>query len=123
MNELEKYQAYLDTPLPSIPSDIERRGNHLSVIISRTGQMYADYRRQYLGVKKTEIFQLLEKAGEEYGASKTAINELIKAAARDEEHLMIWAERINKTAAKQLEWCRSLLSYAKAEISSSKYAT
>ncbi len=121
--ELQKYQTYLDTPIPSLPQEVEERGRYLSVILSRTGQMYADYRREYMAAKKNEIFETLKRAGEDFGASKSAINELIKAAARDEEHMMLWAEKIYKTAGKQLEWCRTLLSYAKAEISYSKHST
>ncbi len=119
--EMQRYQDFLDSSMPTTPSELEERGNHLAILISRSGELYATCRREYMAAKKNEIFKTLQDAGEDLGAPKTAINEIIKSVCKDEEYKMNWAYSINSTAKRQLDWVRSLLSYHRAEMNMGKY--
>ena len=35
---------------------------------------------------------------------------------KEEQYLVDWCERINRTATHQLEWCRTLIAKARAEM-------
>jgi len=115
IEELEKYQNYLDRRIPSTGAELEERARVSAVIISRTGHIYSLSRRIYNEAKKNDIFRILVDAGEDYGAPKSAINELIKTSCKEEQYIVDWSENINKTAYKQLELIRSLLANERNE--------
>lgn len=65
---------------------------------------------------KNEIFETLREAGKNAKTSATAVNMIIKSLCKEEQYMVDWCERINRSATHQLDWVRSVISKAKAEM-------
>ncbi len=113
--DLQKIQSFLETPLSENPESVLERGNELGVHLARTGKMLADAKAEYNAAITSEVMAILKSIAQDLNASHTAVNALIKAACKREQYIVDWAERLNKTCARQLDWCRSVLSKAKEE--------
>lgn len=119
LKEAEKIQAFLDITCGDDPEEIVNRGNDLSVYISRTGKMLADAKAHLDAKKKSAIMEQLRGVGLKLNISATTLNDLIRSTCEDENYLVTWIERLNRTATHQLDWCRTLISKLKEEM---KYA-
>lgn len=107
-------QDYLDLTMSEEVEEAIERGNDLSVYISRTGKMLADAKFHKDQLMKDEIMDVLRDAAKQVLSAST-VNELVKAACKDANYMVNWTERLNKTATHQLEWCRTVVSKAKAD--------
>ena len=92
-------------------------GNDLAVYIARTGKLLADAKYFLNEKKKSEVFDTLRETASRAGATSKAVNAIIDSLCKEEQYLVDWCERLNRTATHQLEWCRTLISKAKAEMS------
>ena len=102
------------TPSDDIEEIVER-GNDLIVYISRTGKMLADAKYHLNVIRKAEIMDILKIIIPEKLSAKVQ-NALIDSVAREQQYLVDWTERLNRTAVHQLDWCRTLISKAKSEM-------
>ena len=59
--------------------------------------------------------EALQKAYEER-LSPSTINKFVTTAAKDQNFLVNWLDRINSSSVHQLDGLRSILSYRKAEM-------
>ena len=113
--ECKQIDAYMGvTPSDNIEEIVER-GNDLIVYISRTGKMLADAKYHLNVIRKAEIMDILKIIIPEKLSAKVQ-NALIDSVAREQQYLVDWCERLNRTAVHQLDWCRTLISKAKAEM-------
>ena len=119
LKEAEEIQAFLDVTVGDDPSEIVNRGNDLSVYISRTGKMLADAKAHLDEKKKSEIMEQLRGVGLKINIPATTLNDLIRSSCEDENYLVTWIERLNRTSTHQMDWCRTLISKLKEEM---KYA-
>ena len=87
-NELAAIDSYLNITMSEEVQEAVLRGNDLAVYIARTGKLLADAK----------------------------VNAIIDSLCKDEQYLVDWCERLNRTATHQLEWCRTVISKAKAEM-------
>jgi uncharacterized protein YpuA (DUF1002 family) len=92
------------------------RGNDLAAYISRTGKLLADAKYHLNEKKKSDVFEVLEKTAKQAGATATAINAIVNSLCKEEQYLVDWSDRCNRAATHQLDWCRTLISKAKAEM-------
>lgn len=116
--EATQIQSDLDVTQSEDANEAQERGNMLAAYISRTGKMLADAKYHLNAKKKSDIMEtLVDVAKRTPNASSTVVNELIKSLCKEEQYLVDWIERLNKTATHQLEWCRTVISKAKAEMS------
>ena len=116
--EAKAIQSDLDVTQSEDANEAQERGNMLAAYISRTGKMLADAKYHLNAKKKSDIMEtLVDVAKRTPNASSTVVNELIKSICKEEQYLVDWIERLNKTATHQLEWCRTVISKAKAEMS------
>lgn len=114
--EAKEIQAFLDITTGDDPVEIVERGNDLSVYISRTGKMLADA-KMHLDIKrKCAIMEKLRGIGLKIDIPATTLNDLIRASCEEENYLVNWIERLNRTATHQLDWCRTLISKLKEEM-------
>ena len=90
-------------------NDMQKRGK-------RTGKLLADAKYHLNGKKKSEVFDTLRETASRAGATSKAVNAIIDSLCKDEQYLVDWCERLNRTATHQLEWCRTVISKAKAEM-------
>lgn len=102
------------TPSDNIEEIVER-GNALIVYINRTGKMLADARYHLNTVRKSDIMKIIQEIIPEKLSAKVQ-NMLVDASALEQQFLVDWCERLNRTAVHQLDWCRTLISKAKSEM-------
>ena len=115
--EATKIQSDLDVTQSEDANEAQERGNMLAAHISRTGKMLADAKYHLNDKKKSDIMDTLRMVAKDTpNASTTSVNELIKSLCKEEQYLVDWIERLNRTATHQMEWCRTVISKAKAEM-------
>ena len=102
------------TPSDDI-NEIVERGNDLIVYINRTGKMLADAKYHLNKMRKDEIMEVIQQIIPEKLSAKVQ-NALVDSIAREQQYLVDWCERLNRTAVHQLDWMRSLISKAKSEM-------
>ena len=116
LKELIAIDEFLNITSSEQIEEVVARGNDLAVYISRSGKLLADA-KHHLNVKmKSEVFDTLKETGKQAGATSKAINKIIDSLCANEQYLVNWADRINRAATHQLEWSRTLVSKAKAEM-------
>jgi len=120
MDQLEeesvKIQAFLEITTGDDPEEIVSRGNDLAVYISRTGKMLADARAHLDIKRKSVIMDQLRDIGLKLKIPATTLNDLIRSSCEEENYLVTWIERLNRTSTHQLDWCRTLISKLKEEM-------
>ena len=116
-DELAAIDSYLNITMSEDVQEAVLRGNDLAVYIARSGKLLADAKYYLNGKKKSEVFDTLRETARRAGATSKAVNAIIDSLCKEEQYLVDWCERLNRTATHQLEWCRTLISKAKAEMS------
>lgn len=116
IDELTSIDSFLNISQSEDMQEAVVRGNDLSVHIARSGKLLADAKYWLNEKKKDDVFKVLEKTAKQAGATSTAINEIVKSLCKEEQYLVDWSERVNRTATHQLEWCRTLISKGKEEM-------
>ncbi len=119
--EAEEIQAFTDQGCEDDIYLVEQRGSRLQAYISRTGKMLADAKLLLNQAKRQEIVQALEKYYAKMDAPKIAVNELIKATCAEEQYIVDWVERLNRTCVHESDWCRTLISKFKEEMRMNSY--
>jgi len=120
-DELEQYQQIIEEDISEDVNVLFKKGNELSVIISRSGYIMAQSKKKLNAKMQSEIFDSIRKLATEttYVSART-VNAIIDSLCRDERFVYDWSERINKSATHRLEWFRTQISYAKQEIFSTR---
>lgn len=116
LKELIKIDEFLNITCSEQIEEVVQRGNDLAVMIARSGKLLADAKHHLNKKMKSEVFDTLKDTGKQAGATSKAINKIIDSLCAEEQYLVDWAERINRAATHQLEWSRTLISKAKAEM-------
>lgn len=116
LEELVSIDAFLNITMSEQAEEAVARGNDLAVYIARTGKLLADAKYHLDGKMKDEVFETLRKTAKEAGATSKAVNKIIDSLCKEEQYLVNWCERLNRSATHQLEWCRTLISKAKEEM-------
>ena len=114
--ELAAIDAFLNITMSEEVQEAVLRGNDLAVYIARTGKLLADAKYHLNVKKKSEVFDTLRETASRAGATSKAVNAIIDSLCKDEQYLVDWCDRLNRTATHQLEWCRTIISKAKAEM-------
>lgn len=116
--EATEIQEYLDITMSEDGDEAAEMGNSLIVYVGRTAKMLADAKYHLNEKKQSGIMKTLEETAKKVpNATNTAVNELIKSVCRDEQYLVDWLDRLNAASTHKVEWCRTLISKAKAELS------
>lgn len=116
LSELTAIDEFLNIEMSDDGFEAVSRGNILAGYMARSGKLLADAKYHLNTKKKDDIFKVLEDTGRQSGATATAINELIKCICKEEQYLVDWAGRINAAVTHQIEWVRTVISKAKAEM-------
>ena len=115
IDECREIDAYMGVTTSDNIEEIVERGNDLIVYISRTGKMLADAKYHLNVIRKAEIMDILKIIIPEKLSAKVQ-NALIDSVAREQQYLVDWTERLNRTAVHQLDWCRTVISKSKTEM-------
>jgi hypothetical protein len=113
--ELTDIQDFLEITMSEDANEAVVRGNDLAVYMARTGKLVADakyHRDQKLRSEMIKEYQKLL----DFPASVAV--KYTDTLVESETHLMTWATRLNASCTHQLDWCRTIISKAKAEMQS-----
>ena len=115
--ECTEIQSFLEITMSEDGNEAQERGNELSVYIARTGKMLADAKAHLNRKKQSDVMKMLEEVAKKtpFATAKT-VNALVDSICDEEQHIVDWCDRLNRTATHQLEWCRSVLSKTKEEM-------
>lgn len=116
LDELRMIDAFLNITCSEQIEEVSQRGNDLAVHIARSGKLLADAKYHLNEKMKDEVFETIREAGKQAKATSTAVNQIIKSLCKEEQYLVDWSERVNRSATHQLDWCRTLISKAKTEM-------
>jgi hypothetical protein len=113
--ECIEYDAFLNLTCSELPEEAFQRGNDLNPIIARTGKLLADIKYHQDKARIDAVIKATN-SGLSRQMSVSTFNDYVKSFTVNENFLFTWVERIHRTAEKQLEWTRTVISYAKEEM-------
>lgn len=115
--EAESIQAFVDSYFQAdVPEACAARGSDLEIYMARTGKMLADAKYWLHEQMNTGISETLKEALKNKGWSATTINKKIEALCKNENYLVNWIERLNRTCTHQLQFMITMISKHKAEM-------
>jgi len=112
--ELKEIQTNLEVEMSEDVNEAIYRGNKLAVQMARSGKLLADA-KIHRDRKLTSSVVLELKKIVDLPASTA--NKYVDALCFDENYIVNWCERVNRSCTHQIEWCRTVISKAKAEMS------
>lgn len=121
LKEAIEIDSFLQTTMSEMAEEAVMRGNDLAVYIARTGKMLADAKYHLSEAKKDEVLDVLRETAKNAKATSKATNALIDSICKEEQYLVDWCERLNRSATHQLDWCRTLIAKARAEMQTFNY--
>lgn len=111
--EAKTIDDYLQITCGDDPNEATQVGNTLVVYLARTGKMLADAKYwQDDAIKNCTMVEI----GMKRNISPTIMKKLIEASTKKENYLVNWIERLNRACTHKLDWLRTLISKAKAEM-------
>ena len=116
LEEAIAIDSFLQATMSEMAEEAVMRGNDLAVYIARTGKMLADAKYHLSQAKRDEVLDVLRETAKNAKATSKATNALIDSICKEEQYLVDWCERLNRSATHQLDWCRTLISKAKEEM-------
>lgn len=116
LSELTDINGFLNMTMSENPEEALLRGNDLAAYVARTGKLLADAKYHLNQARNTEVMETLRETAKNAKATAKAVNALVDSICRDEQYLVDWCERANRTATHQLSWCVTVISKAKEEM-------
>ncbi len=117
LENLAIYQEQLDCKLVDEPTEIIEQLTISESIMVNSGKMLADAKYWLNDSMHTEtIKSLKELAAQNKIVTSTAVNQIIKSLCKDQQYLVDWAERVNRSSTHRSDYCRSIMSKQKAEM-------
>lgn len=114
VEELKIIQSEIEIELSEEIQQAVDRGNYCSAQMARTGKLLADAKIHRDRKLNSGVVENLKRV---IALPASTANKYIDALCHDENYLVNWCERVNRTCTHQTEWCRTLISKAKAEYS------
>lgn len=121
--ELNEIDGFLNITMSENPEEAVVRGNDLAAYVARTGKLLADAKYHLNEAKNNEVMETLREAAKNAKATAKAVNALIDSLCREEQYLVDWCERANRTATHQLSWCVTVISKAKEEMKLGRFVS
>ena len=113
VKELKIIQSVIDIEMSEEVQEAVERGNYCSAQLARTGKLLADAKLLRDRKLSSEVVTNLKKV---IALPASTANKYVDALCFDENYLVNWCERVNRSCTHQLDWCRTLISKAKAEM-------
>ena len=114
-SECKEIQQYLEITCSDDPAEIQQRGTELSVFLARTGKMLADAKQIYNVERAEELANIISDIEKSKFSAKVQ-NALVDSLCNDTKYLVDWIDRLNASCTHQLDFLRTLISKAKAEM-------
>jgi hypothetical protein len=117
LENLALYQNQIDEVLLDEPTQIVEQLTIAENIMVNSGKMLADAKYWLNEAMHSEtICTLKELARQNKLITSTAVNQIIKSLCKDQQYLVDWCERLNRSATHRADLCRSIMSKHKAEM-------
>ena len=114
--EAENIQSFLEVTMSEQGEEALARGNDLQVYVARTGKMLADAEYRLNEAKQSDMVrQIVNLSNNIDCVTAKAVNAIVDSACKDQQFVYKMIERLNRTATHQLDWCRTVVSKAKAD--------
>ena len=112
-SELQEIQNFLEITMSEDANETVLRGNDLAVYMARTGKLVADSKIHKEQKLRSEMIQEYKKLLELPASVAVKYTDTL---VENETYLLTWATRLNASCTHQLDWCRTIISKAKAEM-------
>lgn len=112
-SELHEIQSFLEITMSEDANEAVLRGNDLAVYMARTGKLVADSKIHKEQKLRSEMIQEYKKLLELPASVAVKYTDTL---VENETYLLTWATRLNASCTHQLDWCRTIISKAKAEM-------
>lgn len=117
ISNLQAYQTQLDEVLVDEPNQIVEQLTIAESIMVNSGKLLADAKYWLNEAMHSEtICTLKELARQNKLITSTAVNQIIKSLCKDQQYLVDWCERLNRSATHRADYARSIMSKHKAEM-------
>lgn len=115
--EAKEIQAFVDAYFNADESAAcASRGSDLEVYMARSGKMLADAKYWLDEQMSNAITETLKESLKSKGWSVSTINKKVDALCKNENYLVNWIERLNRTCTHQLQFMITMISKHKAEM-------
>ena len=112
-SELQEIQNFLEITMSEDANETVLRGNDLAVYMARTGKLVADSKIHKEQKLRSDMIQEYKKLLELPASVAVKYTDTL---VENETYLLTWATRLNASCTHQLDWCRTIISKAKAEM-------
>ncbi len=117
LEELVMYHDQIDTMLADEPDAVVKELIIAENIMVNSGKLLADAKYWLNEAMHSDTINTMKMLTKEQPMiTSTAINQIVKALCKDQQYLVDFAERINRSATHRAEYCRSIMSKHKAEM-------
>lgn len=117
LENLALYQSQLDEKLVDDPNVIIEQLTVAESIMVNSGKMLADTKYWLNDAMHSDtISTLKELATQNKIITSTAVNQIIKSLCKDQQYLVDWCERLNRSSTHRADLARSIISKQKAEM-------
>ena len=114
IDELEKESKdiddFLNITCSEEPTEALERGNDLLVYLARSGKMLSDAKYWQDEAINNSILQKLK---DQLDLSPMILKKFIETSCKRENYLVNWLDRINRTCTHQIDFLRTVVSFAK----------
>lgn len=117
LENLALYQSQIDEKLVDEPTQIIEQLTVAESIMVNSGKMLADAKYWLNEAMHSETIKTLkELASQNKLITSTAVNQIIKSLCKDQQYLVDWCERLNRSSTHRADLARSIISKQKAEM-------
>ena len=117
LDELVIYHNQIDTMLVDDPNVVVDELIIAENIMVNSGKLLADAKywlNEAMHSDTINTMKMLTK--EQPKITSTSINQIVKSLCKDQQYLVDFADRINRSATHRADYCRSIMSKHKAEM-------
>lgn len=112
--ELAEMQSFLEQPVTESATDLTTRLEVLMQHMARSGKLKSDAEYHYNGVMSSSIIDALKTA---VNLTPSTLNKYVDSLCKDYKQMVVWSDRVNRSCTHQIDATRTLISYAKSEMS------
>jgi len=117
LEELVMYHDQIDTMLTDEPEAVVKELIIAENIMVNSGKLLADAKYWLNEAMHSDTINTMKMLTKEQPMiTSTAINQIVKSLCKDQQYMVDFADRINRSATHRADYCRSIMSKHKAEM-------
>ena len=117
LDELVIYHNQIDTMLVDDPNVVVDELIIAENIMVNSGKLLADAKYWLNEAMHSDTINTMKMLTKEQPMiTSTAINQIVKSLCKDQQYMVDFADRINRSATHRADYCRSIMSKHKAEM-------